>query len=99
MDFAEGRNTDSLALDDALRKLAELDERKSRVIELKFFGGITAEEIGLVVGISVATVGRELRLGQAWLHRELSSPSAGAFVFLRPVRFLGSQPCTRVHLS
>lgn len=76
MDFAEGRNTDSLALDDALRKLAELDERKSRVIEFKFFGGMTAEEIGLVLGISVATVGRELRLGQAWLRRELSSPSS-----------------------
>jgi RNA polymerase sigma factor (TIGR02999 family) len=74
MDFAEGRNADSLALDDALRKLAEIDERKSRTIELKFFGGMTAEEIGLALGISVATVGRELRLGQAWLRRELSRP-------------------------
>jgi RNA polymerase sigma factor (TIGR02999 family) len=74
MDFAEGRNADSLALDDALRKLAEIDERKSRAIELKFFGGMTSEEIGLALGISVATVGRELRLGQAWLRRELSRP-------------------------
>ncbi len=72
MDFAEGRNADSLVLDDVLRKLAELDERKSRAIELKFFGGMTTEEIGVALGISVATVGRELRLGQAWLRREMS---------------------------
>jgi RNA polymerase sigma factor (TIGR02999 family) len=72
MDFAEGRSADLLVLDDALGKLAELDERKSRAIELKFYGGMTTEEIGLVLGISVATVGRELRLGQAWLRREMS---------------------------
>jgi RNA polymerase sigma factor (TIGR02999 family) len=75
MDFAEGRATDSLSLDEALRKLAEFDERKSRAIELKFFGGMTTEEIGSVLGISVATVGRELRVGQAWLRRELSRTS------------------------
>jgi len=72
MDFAEGRCPDSLVLDDALRRLADFDERKSRAIELKFYGGMTTEEIGLVLGISVATVGRELRLGQAWLRREMS---------------------------
>jgi RNA polymerase sigma factor (TIGR02999 family) len=72
MDFAEARAPDSLVLDDALRKLAEFDARKSRAIELRFYGGMTTEEIGLVLGISVATVGRELRLGQAWLQREIS---------------------------
>ena len=72
LDFADGRSLDSLALDDALRKLAEFDERKSRAIELKFFGGMTTEEIGAVLGVSVATVGRELRLAQAWLRREMS---------------------------
>ena len=72
MDFAEGRTPDSLLLDEALRKLAEFDERKSRAIELKFYGGMTSDEIALVLGISVATVGRELRLGQAWLRREMS---------------------------
>ena len=76
MDFAEGRNSDFMALDDALRKLEQFDDRKSRAIEMKFFGGMTTEEICLVLGISVATVGRELRLGQAWLRRELSSDSA-----------------------
>jgi RNA polymerase sigma factor (TIGR02999 family) len=72
MDIAEQRAPDVIVLDDALRRLAEIDERKSRAIELKFFGGMTTEEIGLVLGISVATVGRELRLGQAWMRREMS---------------------------
>lgn len=72
MDIAKQRAPDVILLDDALRKLAEIDERKSRAIELKFFGGMTTEEIGLVLGISVATVGRELRLGQAWMYREMT---------------------------
>ncbi len=72
MDLSEGNASDSLMLDDAMRRLAEFDERKSRAIEMKYFGGMTIEEIGIVLGISVATVGRELRLGQAWLRRELS---------------------------
>jgi len=72
MDFAEERAPDFLVLDEALTKLAGFDERKSRAVELKFFGGMTTEEIAEVLGISVATVGRELRLGQAWLRREMS---------------------------
>jgi RNA polymerase sigma factor (TIGR02999 family) len=72
MDVARERAPDLLALDGALQRLSEFDERKSRVIELKFFGGMTTEEIGLVLEISIATVGRELRLGQAWLRREIS---------------------------
>jgi RNA polymerase sigma factor (TIGR02999 family) len=75
MDLAEERATDSFLLDDALQRLAEFDERKSRAIELKYFGGMTTEEISTVLGISVATVGRELRVGQAWLRRELSQVS------------------------
>jgi RNA polymerase sigma factor (TIGR02999 family) len=75
MDFAEERAPDTLMMDEALRKLADFDERKSRAIELKFFGGMTTEEIGTVLGISVATVGRELRVAQAWLRRELSQVS------------------------
>jgi RNA polymerase sigma factor (TIGR02999 family) len=78
MDIAEQRAPDVVVLDDALRRLAEIDERKSRAIELKFFGGMSSEEIGMVLGISVATVGRELRLGQAWMRREMSrSPRKG----------------------
>ena len=72
---ADNQGADSMALDQALTKLAEFDERKSRAIELKFFGGMTTEEIGKVLAISVATVGRELRIGQAWLRRELSRSS------------------------
>ena len=72
MDVARERGPDVVALDEALQRLAGLDARKGRVIELKFFGGMTSEEIGQVLGISVATVGRELRLGQAWLRREMS---------------------------
>jgi RNA polymerase sigma factor (TIGR02999 family) len=76
MDVARERGPDVLALDGALQRLAGLDARKGRVIELKFFGGMTSEEIGQVLGISVATVGRELRLGQAWLRREMTSTQA-----------------------
>jgi len=64
MDFAAGNAPDSVLLDEALQKLAAFDQRKSRAIELKYFGGMTKEEIGTVLGISVATVGRELRVGQ-----------------------------------
>jgi RNA polymerase sigma factor (TIGR02999 family) len=75
MPFGEESVRDSLMVDEALRKLAEFDERKSQAIEMKFFGGMTTEEISTVLGISVATVGRELRVGQAWLRRELSGAS------------------------
>jgi RNA polymerase sigma factor (TIGR02999 family) len=69
----EHADADSLVLDDALKKLAQFDERKAHAIELKYFGGLTTEEIAAVLGISVATVGRELRVGQAWLRRELAA--------------------------
>jgi RNA polymerase sigma factor (TIGR02999 family) len=72
MDFMDDRPQDLLLLDEALQRLAEFDQRKSHAIELKFFGGMTAEEIATALGMSVATVGRELRIAQAWLRRELS---------------------------
>jgi RNA polymerase sigma-70 factor (ECF subfamily) len=71
---AEERAPDLVLLDEALSELSAIDARKSRVIEYKFFGGLSTEEIGQVLGISVATVGRELRLGQAWIRREMSQP-------------------------
>jgi len=58
-------------LDDALRALAATDERKSRIIEMRHFGGLTSEEVGAVLGISVPTVTRETRLAEAWLHSYL----------------------------
>jgi len=60
-----------LALDGALRRLAKLDERKSKIIELRFFSGLTIEQTGEVLEISHATVERDLRLARAWLSREL----------------------------
>jgi RNA polymerase sigma-70 factor, ECF subfamily len=62
------------ALDDALKTLATLDERQSRVVELRFFGGLTHEETAHVLNVSVGTVRRDWSLAQAWLYRELNSP-------------------------
>jgi RNA polymerase sigma factor (TIGR02999 family) len=61
-----------LDLDFALRKLEERDPRKARVIEMRFFGGLTADESAALLEVSVETIRRDLRLGQAWLQRELA---------------------------
>lgn len=66
------RAPDLVALDDALHELEKFDERKVRVIELKYFGGLTIEETGIALGISDATVSRDLRSAEAWLRRYLS---------------------------
>jgi RNA polymerase sigma-70 factor (ECF subfamily) len=60
------------ALDDALKALAAIDERKSKVVELRFFGGLSIEETAEVLRVSVETVVRDWRLAKVWLHRELS---------------------------
>jgi RNA polymerase sigma factor (sigma-70 family) len=60
-----------VALDDALKDLARLDERKAKVVELRYFGGLSVAETAEALGISVATVGRELRFAEAWLHKAL----------------------------
>ena len=73
LNFAPERSSDILALDDSLKALAQIDERKSRIIELRFFGGFSVEETAQAMGISVATIGREQRLAEAWLHREMSA--------------------------
>ena len=70
--FSDSRGRDIESLDDALKSLATIDERKAKVIELRFFGGLSVEETSQALGISVATVGREQRLAEAWLHREVS---------------------------
>ena len=62
---------DLVALDDALKTLAEVDERKSRVIELRFFGGLSVEETASVLSVSPETVMRDWKLAKAWLMREL----------------------------
>lgn len=63
---------DIVALDDALNALAEVDARKCQVIELRFFGGLSVEETARALNVSVGTIGREQRMAEAWLHRELS---------------------------
>ena len=62
---------DFVALDDALEALAKFDERKSRVIELRFFGGLSVEETASVLKVSPATVMGDWRLAKAWLQREM----------------------------
>jgi len=69
-----GPDVDLLALDEALNRLAAIDAMQSRVIELKFFGGLTIEETAAVLHVSPATVGREWALAKAWLYAELRCP-------------------------
>jgi len=64
--------TELLALDRALTELAAVDDRKVRIVELHFFGGMSYEETAGVLGVSPATIGRELRFAKAWLRKELS---------------------------
>jgi RNA polymerase sigma factor (TIGR02999 family) len=66
-----GRSTDVLALDDALDVLAQQDQRKARVVELRYFGGLTNEEIAAALGISTDTVTRDWQMAKLWLWREL----------------------------
>jgi RNA polymerase sigma factor (TIGR02999 family) len=61
-----------IALDDALKNLAAIDERKSRIVEMKFFGGLTSEEVAEVLKVTTRTVEREWRRAKAWLHRAIS---------------------------
>ena len=63
---------DLVALDDALEALAVIDQRRSRVVELRFFGGLSIEETATVLKISAETVTRDWRLAKVWLLRELS---------------------------
>ena len=66
------RNEDLLALDEALEKLSVLNQRHARIVELRFFGGLTGEEIGEVLGVSRVVVQTEWRFVRAWLRNELS---------------------------
>jgi RNA polymerase sigma factor (TIGR02999 family) len=70
--LAPARGENLLALDDALTALAEVDPRKSRVVELRYFGGLTEKETAIVLGVSPETVQREWRVAKVWLLRELS---------------------------
>jgi RNA polymerase sigma factor (sigma-70 family) len=67
---------DLLALDEALDGLERIDSQQRRIVELRYFGGLSIEEAAQVLGISPATVKREWRMARAWLHRELSPVGA-----------------------
>ena len=66
---------DAIALDRALQELERLDPDQGRIVELRFFGGLTVEEVGAALGISPATVKREWALAKAWLYRALTGPT------------------------
>jgi RNA polymerase sigma factor (TIGR02999 family) len=65
-------DTQLLALDDALNELARIDERQGKIVEMKFFGGLSAPEISQVMGLSRATVDRDWATARVWLHRQMS---------------------------
>jgi RNA polymerase sigma factor (TIGR02999 family) len=67
------KDADLLALDEALKSLTEIDERKSQIVELRFFGGLSVEETAEVMKIAPITVIREWNKAKAWLYRELAS--------------------------
>jgi RNA polymerase sigma factor (TIGR02999 family) len=71
------RTTDVVALDDALKDLANLDEQQGRIVELRFFGGLSTEEIADVLGISPSTVKRDWNVAKAWLTRQMKKGKLG----------------------
>ncbi len=71
-------DVDVLAMDEALSGLARIDERKSRVVELRYFGGLTIEETAAVLGVSVDTAKRDWRMARAWLLTQLTAMHAPA---------------------
>jgi RNA polymerase sigma-70 factor, ECF subfamily len=75
---ASGPDPDLVALDEAMKKLAAVDERKSRVVEMKFFGGLSVEETAEVLNVSADTVMRDWKFAKLWLLRELSGETSGA---------------------
>jgi RNA polymerase sigma-70 factor (ECF subfamily) len=70
-----GDTVDLVALDDALGRLANLDSRQARIVELRFFAGLSVEETAAIVGSSARTVKRDWQLARAWLKREIASRS------------------------
>ena len=72
IDVGGGRTADLVALDDAMNALAQVDERKSRVVEMRFFGGLSVEETAEVLKVSAVTVKRDWSTAKLWLYRELA---------------------------
>ncbi len=76
IDLPGQQNLDVVALDDALKILATMDPQQSRIVELRFFAGLTVEDTSEALGISPATVKRSWTSARAWLHREMTGESA-----------------------
>jgi len=73
-DPGAGSDLDLVELDDALRKLAEVSDRAARVVEMRYFGGLSMAEIGVVLGVSERTAAGDWAVARAWLRRELAGP-------------------------
>jgi RNA polymerase sigma factor (TIGR02999 family) len=71
LNYSDEKAVDVLVLNEALEALAAVDERRARVIELRYFGGLSVEETAEALGSSIATIGRDTRYAEAWLRREL----------------------------
>jgi len=74
---SQERGAELLALDDALQGLSRMDEQQGRIVEMRFFGGLSIEEIGEVLGVSRSTVKREWNVAKAWLTRQMKLGSRG----------------------
>ena len=77
IDVGKGRDVDVLALDDALNQLARRDPQQSRIVELRFFAGLTVEEAAALLDISAATVKRDWSMARAWLLRQMRKSEGG----------------------
>ena len=73
----KGAQLDLVALDDALSALSAIDARQARIVELRFFGGLTIEEMAETAGVSTATVKRDWTIAKAWLKREMGTGRSG----------------------
>jgi RNA polymerase sigma-70 factor (ECF subfamily) len=76
--LAKSENSDLLALDEALSKLAAFDERKCKIVEMRYFGGCTVEETAEALGVATITVIRETRVAEAWLRRAMQGEESSA---------------------
>jgi len=73
IDKADERSAELIALDDALKELAEIDEQKSRIVELRYFGGLSVEETAEVLDVTPVTIKRHWRMAKAWLHGRMQN--------------------------
>ncbi|HEX6124721.1 MAG TPA: ECF-type sigma factor, partial [Pyrinomonadaceae bacterium] len=67
------KSAELVALDDALQDLAAIDEQKAKIVELRYFGGLSIEETAEVMGVSVPTINRQWRMAKAWLYSQITA--------------------------